>query len=268
MKKVIGQFAVSVLIFGVVLFGFSRVDWLDVFHLHHTVIEEKLGKMYWDLFSRTEKFMESDSIQQPLDSLLTQLCEANQIDRNKIKLHVIESAEVNAFAFPDNHLVVYSSLIHECKNEMELCGVMAHEMAHIEKGHVMKKLIKEVGLSVLVGMASGNGGGEIISETAKLLSSTAYDRTLESEADDTAVKYLLKAKINPMPFGDFLHRLSEEEDLPAFTEWISTHPDSEKRSLLIYDRAKETENSVKYQQILNITTWENLQSAAVSRELD
>lgn len=260
MKKVIGQFAVSALIFGVVLFGFSCVDWLSVFNLKHTVIEEKLGKMYWDLFSRTEKFVENDSILQPLDSLLTRICADNQIERKKIKLHVIESEEVNAFAFPDDHLVVYSALIHECKNEMELCGVMAHEIAHIEKGHVMKKLIKEVGLSVLVAMASGNNGGEIVSETAKLLSSTAYDRNLESEADDTAVKYLLNARIDPVPFGDFLHRLSEEENLPAITEWISTHPDSEKRSFSIYDRAEEEGKSLKFKQILTTETWENLRS--------
>ena len=43
----------------------------------------------------------------------------------------------------------------------------------------MKKLIKEVGLSVLISMTTGQGGTEIIQETAKLLSSSAFDRSLE-----------------------------------------------------------------------------------------
>lgn len=43
----------------------------------------------------------------------------------------------------------------------------------------------------------------MLRSTAKLLSSTAYDRTLESEADKTAVFYLLQSGINPEPFGEF-----------------------------------------------------------------
>lgn len=101
-------------------------------------------------------FLESDTVLAPLDSLLSHLCEANDIERDKIKLHVVQSNEVNAFAFPDNHLVVFTSLIAKCENQEELCGVMAHEIAHMQKGHIMKKLVKEVGLSALVGMASGD----------------------------------------------------------------------------------------------------------------
>ena len=53
-----------------------------------------------------------------------------------------------------------------------------------------------------MGMASGGQSGEVLRSTAKLLSSTAYDRTLESEADKTAVFYLLQSGINPEPFGE------------------------------------------------------------------
>ena len=154
-KKIFLQSIVSAMLFLIVLFSFSRVDWLSVFDLRETVIEEKLGDMYWDLYSGSAVFLESDTVLAPLDSLLSHLCEANDIERDKIKLHVVQSNEVNAFAFPDNHLVVFTSLIAKCENQEELCGVMAHEIAHMQKGHIMKKLVKEVGLSALVGMASG-----------------------------------------------------------------------------------------------------------------
>ena len=145
-KKILLQSLVSVVLFLAVLFSFSRVDWLSVFDLRETVIEEKLGDMYWDLYSGSGGFVESDTVIAPLDSLLLHLCEANDIERDKIKLHVAQSDEVNAFAFPDNHLVVFTSLIAKCENQEELCGVMAHEIAHMQKGHIMKKLVKEVGL--------------------------------------------------------------------------------------------------------------------------
>ena len=258
-KKILLQSLVSVVLFLAVLFSFSRVDWLSVFDLRETVIEEKLGDMYWDLYSGSAVFVESDTVIAPLDSLLLHLCEANDIERDKIKLHVAQSDEVNAFAFPDNHLVVFTSLIAKCENQEELCGVMAHEIAHMQKGHIMKKLVKEVGLSVLVGM--GGQSGEVLRSTAKLLSSTAYDRTLESEADKTAVLYLLQSGINPEPFGEFLFRLSKEEELPSLTEWVSTHPDSEKRSIQICNWAKEGSDDIRFEKVLSLETWKTLQQA-------
>ena len=236
-KKIFLQSIVSAMLFLIVLFSFSRVDWLSVFDLRETVIEEKLGDMYWDLYSGSAVFLESDTVLAPLDSLLSHLCEANDIERDKIKLHVVQSNEVNAFAFPDNHLVVFTSLIAKCENQEELCGVMAHEIAHMQKGHIMKKLVKEVGLSALVGMAS------------------------ESEADKTAVFYLLQSGINPEPFGEFLFRLSKEEELPSLTEWVSTHPDSEKRSIQICNWAKEGSNNIRFVKILSMKTWKTLQQA-------
>ena len=256
-KKILLQSLVSVVLFLAVLFSFSRVDWLSVFDLRETVIEEKLGDMYWDLYSGSAVFVESDTVIAPLDSLLLHLCEANDIERDKIKLHVVQSDEVNAFAFPDNHLVVFTSLIAKCENQEELCGVMAHEIAHMQKGHI----VKEVGLSVLVGMASGGQSGEVLRSTAKLLSSTAYDRTLESEADKTAVLYLLQSGINPEPFGEFLFRLSKEEELPSLTEWVSTHPDSEKRSIQICNWAKEGSDDIRFEKVLSLETWKTLQQA-------
>lgn len=256
MRKVFFQFVVSLATFLAVLFAFSRVDWLSVFRIQNTSVEEKLGEMYWDLFSETETFIESDSILAPIDSLITHICRANGIKRDKIKFHVVENPEVNAFAFPNNHLVIYTSLITECKNEMELCGVISHEVAHMEKGHVMKKLIKEVGLSVLIGITSNGNGTEVLKETAKLLSSTAYDRTLESEADALAVSYLIEASIDPQPFADFLYRLAQEEQLPSVAEWISTHPDSKQRSETIIDLARDSK--AEYKQILDNAAWEKL----------
>lgn len=238
-SKTLKQAAVSVLVFGAVLFAFSRVDWLNTFGLKETVVEDKLGELWWELYSSDAVFVD-DSLQVlPLDSLLDVLCRANGIDRSSVSLHLVEDAEVNAFACPGNHLVVNTALVDSCHSEAELCGVMAHELAHLTRGHVMQKLVKEIGLSALVVMTSGSGGTETLGEVARVLTSTAYDRTLESEADALAVHYLLAAGIDPGGLADFLLRLSAEDDLPALAEWISTHPDSAERARRIRELAAE-----------------------------
>lgn len=237
--KTLKQAAVSVLVFGAVLFAFSRVDWLNTFGLKETVVEDKLGELWWDVYSSDAAFVDDSLRVLPVDSLLDALCRANDIDRSAIFLHLVEDEEVNAFACPGNHLVVNTALLDSCHNADELSGVMAHELAHLMQGHVMQKLVKEIGLSALVVMTSGSGGTETLGEVARVLTSTAYDRTLESEADALAVHYLLAAGIDPNALADFLLRLSAEEDLPALAEWISTHPGSAERARRIRQLAAE-----------------------------
>ena len=166
-----------------------------------------------------------------VDSIVTAICTANKIDRESIKIHILNKDEINAFALPHGHLIVYTGLIVNSDNQEELTGVICHEIAHIENNHVMKKLVKETGISVLISMTGGNAGSEIVKETAKVLSSSAFDRGLEKEADMKAVDYMLAAKINPEPFANFLFRLSDKEDeLSQYVKWISTHPDSKERA--------------------------------------
>ena len=137
-----------------------------------------------------------------------------------------------------------------------MCGVISHEIAHVELNHVMKKLVKEIGLSVLISMTTGNDGA-VIKETAKMLSSSAFDRNLEKEADIKAVDYLITAKVNPEPFANFLYKLSDKEhEATKYLTWISTHPDSKERAENIIEYCKD--KLTDYKPILNNETWEKL----------
>ena len=121
----------------------------------------------------------------------------------------------------------------------------------------MKKLVKEIGLSVLISMTTGNGGSEIVKETAKMLSSSAFDRSLEKEADIKAVDYLIKAKINPEPFADFLFKLSDKEnEATKYLTWISTHPDSKERAEYIIEYSKDKKSI--YTGVMTTETWDKL----------
>jgi predicted Zn-dependent protease len=241
MKKIFIELLLTVGIIVIVWVGLSQVDWMKLLNIEQKTqnTEEKIGDLFWKMLKNTESEITADSIVAPVDSMLTKICRANSIDLEKVKLHLLRKDEINAFALPNNHLLIYSGLISSCENEAELYGVISHELAHIEKNHVMNKLIKEVGLSVLISMSAGNGNVEIIKEALKHLSSTAYDRSLETEADLTAVEYLEKADINPEPFANFLYRLADEtKNLPSQIYWISTHPESKVRAEKIIDRIK------------------------------
>lgn len=233
MKKIFLELVLTVSVIVLVWFGLSKVDWMKVLNIRQSTqnTEAKIGDFFWNLMKQSDTEITADSVSSTLDSMLYRICTANSIDSKKIKLHLLKKAEINAFALPGNHLVIYSGLISACENEAELYGVICHELAHIEKNHVMDRLIKEIGLSVLISMAGGNGNAESIKLAIKQLTSNAYDRKLESEADLTALEYLEKAEINPAAFADFLYRLADETKMfPNQIDWISTHPESKKRA--------------------------------------
>lgn len=261
MKKTSIQGLSIVFLFFSILFLCNQINWMHLFSIKETTIktEEKLGELFWGIYQKAEKQNDNKLANQVLDSLVNQLCKNNKIKRENIKIHIITKNDVNAFALPNGHLVVYTGLIANCKNQEELSGVIAHEIAHIESNHIMSKLTKEIGLTMLISMTTGNTGTESIKSAIKLLSSSAFDRKLEKEADIKAVDYLCKAKIDPTAFANFLYRLAKEENSASkYISWISTHPESKNRAeyIIAYSKSKK----IKPQYIITKSTWTALQN--------
>lgn len=240
-------------------FGLTQIDWVKVLKVQQVTnkTEQKLGEIFWEFFENTGKEISNELVTNSIDSIVTHICKSNNIDRKKIKVHILHNDEINAFALPDGHLIVFSGLILNSDNQEELAGVLCHEIAHIELNHIMKKLVKEIGLSVLISMTTSAGGSEVIKETAKILSSSAFDRGLEKEADIKAVDYLVNAKINPEPFADFLYKIAELEDVSTdYLTWIRTHPDSKERAEYIIEYGEG--KFMDYKLILSEETWDKL----------
>ncbi len=262
MKNTIFQGALIILLFFGIWLALTKIDWVRIFKIQKVTdkTEQKLGELIWEIFQKTEKENKNVHVINSIDSIVAHICKANEIDREVLKVHVLNKDDINAFALPNGHLIVYSGLILNSDNQEELTAVICHEIAHIELNHVMKKLVKEIGLSVLISMTTGNGGTEVVKETAKMLSSSAFDRSLEKDADIQAVDYLIKAKVNPEPFANFLYKLSaEENEATEYLTWISTHPDSKERAEYIVEYSKN--KTTDFEQILSDQTWQKLKEA-------
>lgn len=237
----------------------GQVNWMEMFGIREKsdATEEALGELYWDQVSAGKTVITDATVVDPVDKILTKICKENDIDRETIKLHVLDDSDINAFALPDGHLVILRGLINFADNEAELAGVIGHELAHIERNHIMKTLIKEVGLAVLVSMTTGDAGGVIVQESLRTLTSSAYSRTLEAEADEYAVTYLAKANINPEGLANFLYRLADEmPKMPDILNWISTHPETKERAVEIVNHITKQEFTAT--DVLSEEEWERL----------
>lgn len=239
--KILTQFTILIVSFFAVWFGLSQINFIDEdretgFARQN---EKKLGELILESITATNEEIKNEKVRAVIDSIKVKICRTKVVDCADIKIHIIRGAAINAFALPDNHMIIYTGLIEYAEHPGELAGVMAHEIGHMEKNHVMKKLVKDVGLEMLFAMIGGDAGFEIVRQTGKTLSSTAFDRKQEEEADTYAVEVLAGANIDPQHLSNFFFRVSQRYNIPSELAWISTHPDSKDRAADIIKKKKK-----------------------------
>src|SRR5690606_37261373 len=87
---------------------------------------------------------------------------------HKFTFFVARDNSINAFALPGGFIGVNVGLILETKNESELAGVLAHEIAHVTQRHIARSIAAQsknnlvstaaMLAAILIGAAGGAGG--------------------------------------------------------------------------------------------------------------
>ena len=247
MKKLFFLLLFIIIAFGGCYYVYSKINWSGLFGVKKITenLDEQLGDVFWKSYSAEMVEVKDIKIVEPIQQMVRELCSENNIAASSINVHVVDNKEINAFAMPGRHLVVHTGLIEFADKQEEIAGVIAHEIAHIESGHVVKKLGKEIGLSILMNLTLGDIGGEVVRNALSTITSTAYDRSLEKEADLKAVDYMVAAKMNPTYLATFLEKLDKQSQTPEVLQWVSTHPDSKERVRYINEKVKSSRSKQK-----------------------
>ena len=119
-----------------------------------------------------------------------------------------------------------SGLLEEAQSSGEVAGILAHEMAHLAKRHVLSSLIKNLSLRVLLGLGDKNGGSQV-GEWIGL----SYSRGAETEADSVALRILNEEGISTKGMIDFFKRQKEKNNNKTYqpSSFFSTHPSDDAR---------------------------------------
>src|SRR5436190_10417719 len=150
-----------------------------------------------------------------------------------IHIHVVESSEMNAFALPGGHIVVFTGLLKTIDRPEELAGVIAHEMAHITERHVLRKTVESLGLVLVLQSLFGDTSGllAVAHQGSEFLLQQRFSRDFEREADDVGFRYLATARIDPKGMVDFFAKLGKEAEKAGSTQLglLATHPPTAER---------------------------------------
>ncbi|WP_296623348.1 M48 family metallopeptidase [Marivirga sp.] len=196
-------------------------------------------------FFNNQIFREFDSVNVELtDSVMDVIFERLSKGMDTVSydydIYVLKSDQVNAFTAFNGQLFVFTGLIEQTESAEELAAVLAHELAHAENRHVIKNLVKEIGLNSLILIISG-GDPVVMQEITKMVVSSGFSRRMEREADEYAIQYLRKANINPNRLTQFFLKLKQKNrELPEGLEWISSHPALKERIEFVTENAGDS----------------------------
>jgi Zn-dependent protease with chaperone function len=160
--------------------------------------------------------------------ILTRRLAGGEYPRYRFKVYVADTGEVNAFAAPGGHIVLFRGLIESAATPREVAGVLAHEMAHVVERHPVEGLIRSTGLRLLFSALFGDVSDTVASFAGlgETLLSLSYGRGDEAEADRVGVEMLNRADIRADGLVDFFRRLEDKGrgTPPQALAFLSTHP--------------------------------------------
>lgn len=176
----------------------------------------------------------------------------------------------NAFALPGGSIMVTDDLIDLMDTPDQLAGVLAHEMAHVARRHVMAAVIRELGgamvLDLLVG--GGSGAGQQIAISGLQIQSLRHGRRAESEADELAIDYLVDVGVDPEALAEFFDVIADfsgDDGQPGVAELLLSHPSPTSRAEVSRARA-ETARAASHGELrpaLSGEAWEALKEGCI-----
>jgi len=142
------------------------------------------------------------------------------------------SPEVNAFAMANGTIRLYSGLM-DMLNDGELRFVIGHEMGHVMKKHIRKKIqLAYTASAIRKGIASQNNAvgdvaRSVMGDLVETLMNAQFSQLEEKEADDYGLAFLNREKYKPQ---DAVMALKKIAMLGKGHSFLSSHPDPDKRA--------------------------------------
>ncbi|MBC8258967.1 MAG: M48 family metalloprotease [SAR324 cluster bacterium] len=159
-----------------------------------------------------------------------------QLGRPELRYYfgVLDTEEINAFAAPGGYIFVTRGALKLMHNEAQLAGVLAHELAHIDQKHIVRKLkLQSIDRSLTSGIAQVLGGASLSAKIAlerlndlafKMLMEEGLSKDDEADADQKALEMLLSTGYDLQSYLDYLQSLKPFLEKGQAKVLSKTHP--------------------------------------------
>jgi predicted Zn-dependent protease len=154
---------------------------------------------------------------------------------------IVDDDTINAFAAPGGYILVNKGTIKAAKNEDELAAVLAHEVAHVVRGHALGSIKKSRWANVgkefldssveLDAQALGNLTQAFEGAMDDMIDSLVvkgYSRDTEFAADKVGLRIMVRAGYDPNAYIRLLETLAKTQKTGS-GGFSATHPRAKDR---------------------------------------
>lgn len=184
--------------------------------------DDKLGQFVIKGFSESKRECIAPAGKAALEKMVAKLGKGSD-KKFDVKVLKTSSDDINAFAVPGDHIIIFSGLLQFADSPDEVAGVLAHEMGHAIEHHPTQGLIRTMGINIVVASSFGTSVDYLTQ-----LFHLKFSREDEAKADDIALLLLQQANIDKKGFADFFEKFSKEHDFltehEKVLEYFSSHP--------------------------------------------
>ena len=176
---------------------------------------------------------------------------------------VVNQKEINAFALPGGPMFLNRGMIEAARNEAQMAGVMAHEIAHVALRHGTAQATKgqkfQIGAIAgqVLGAIVGGAAGTVIAQGSQFGLGAyflKYGREYERQADLLGAQIMARAGYDPREMAN-MFRIIQAEGGSSGPEWLSSHPNPGNR----YDAISKEASTLRVQGNANTGQFSSIQ---------
>ena len=167
----------------------------------------------------------------------------NGVAACKYSVQVFINESVNAFAGFEGVLIT-TGMIRFCKTDKELAFVIGHEIAHKALGHLTKGIINRISGNIIDAILLATTGVDSQGAVGNL-TSLAFSKAFEQEADYAGLYILTRAGYNITGAADIFRRMASEYPRSINGNFLSTHPSWPERFVSIENTVREIKEKIQ-----------------------
>lgn len=186
--------------------------------------EKQLGELAFAQMRPGLKLIERGPVHDSVEQIGVRLTAGSPY---RFSFSVADDPQINAFALPGGHVVVYTGLLKAADSAEEVAGVLAHEASHVLRRHSLRNMIHALGWRAVLAVALGDLSGGVWGDMAEQLGGLGYSRDLEREADLEGLKLLRQAGVPAQGMVHFFEKMAKGDGHAIVL--LSSHPASEER---------------------------------------
>ncbi len=143
---------------------------------------------------------------------------------------VVENEDINAWAAPGGYVFITTGALSQMENEAQLAGVLAHEIGHVVRGHMIEMIRRQQLQAGAAGLAQSSLSGDMaqfsafVDQGTGILFEKGLDQNMEYDADKVGMEFAALTGYNPAELIVYLEKLASVVENEGGGWLKSTHP--------------------------------------------